>query len=60
MTGLFSAVIFALIAARLAAQLGLERLNRRNVQAHAGAVPEAFRGIVDEPTYARTVAYTLA
>jgi STE24 endopeptidase len=30
------------------------------VLAHAGAVPEAFRGIVDEPTYKKSVEYTLA
>ena len=38
----------------------LERLNRRHVLAHAGAVPEAFKGVMDEATYAKSVQYTLA
>ena len=49
-----------LILARWAAELWLSNLNRRYVLAHADAVPEAFRGIVDEPTYKKSVAYTLA
>ena len=53
-------VICALIFARWAAELWLSNLNRRHVLAHADAVPEAFRGIVDEPTYKKSVAYTLA
>lgn len=50
----------ALILARLAAEFWLSALNRRHVLAHAGAVPEAFRDIVDEPTYKKSVEYTLA
>ena len=49
-----------LIGARWAVQWWLEALNRRHVLAHAGAVPAAFQGIVDEATYARSVQYTLA
>jgi STE24 endopeptidase len=49
-----------LILAKWAAQLWLERLNARHVLAHAGAVPEAFQGVVDEATYAKSVHYTLA
>jgi STE24 endopeptidase len=30
------------------------------VLAHADAVPESFKGVVDEPTYAKTVQYSLA
>src|SRR5512139_3659403 len=56
----FAAVAVLLIVARWASQLWLERLNRRHVQARAGAVPEAFKGVVDEPTYAKSVQYTLA
>ncbi len=56
----YAFIFLLLILAKCAVQLWLERLNRRNVQAHAGAVPEAFKTIVDEPTYARTVQYTLA
>jgi STE24 endopeptidase len=55
-----SAVVLLLLVAKWAAQLWLEQLNRRHVLAHAGAVPEAFKGVVDEATYAKSVQYTLA
>jgi STE24 endopeptidase len=50
----------ALIAAKWAAQMTLEWLNRRHVQAHAAAVPEAFAGTVTPETYDKSVKYTLA
>ena len=49
-----------LISARLLGDLILERLNQRHVAGRADAVPEAFRAIVDEPTYRRSTEYTLA
>jgi len=52
--------VLGLLAAKWAVQLWLERLNQRNVLAHAGGVPAAFRDVIDGPTYARTVEYTLA
>jgi STE24 endopeptidase len=52
--------VAVLILLKWAAQLCLERLNLKHVRAHAGAVPDAFRGTVDEPTYRRSVEYTLA
>jgi len=55
-----AAIVLLLILARWAAQLWLDRLNQRHVLAHADAVPEAFRGVVDEATYAKSVQYTLA
>lgn len=55
-----AAIALLLILARWAAQLWLEQLNRRQVVAHAGAVPEAFKGVMDEATYAKSVSYTLA
>jgi STE24 endopeptidase len=58
--GIFAVIVLVLVLARWAVELALERLNRRHVQAHAGAVPETFRGIVDEATYAKSVHYTLA
>ena len=57
---LFAVIAGALILAKWAAESWLSRLNRRHVQAHADAVPEAFKGVVDAPTYARSVDYTLA
>lgn len=59
MNGFVLAVI-VLIVARMLAELWLAHLNRRHVLAHANAVPEAFRGMVDEPTYKKSVEYTLA
>jgi len=53
-------IVLVLIAARLGTELWLSRLNRRHVVAHAGAVPEAFRGMVDSATYNKSVNYTLA
>ena len=55
-----AAIVLLLILARWAAQLWLDRLNQRHVLAHADAVPEAFKGVVDEATYAKSVQYTLA
>ncbi len=52
--------VLGLIAAKWTAQLLLERLNGSRVLAHAQAVPEAFKAIIDEPTYAKSVRYTLA
>jgi STE24 endopeptidase len=49
-----------LILARLLAELWLAALNRRHVLAHAGEIPPAFLGIIDEPAYKKSVAYTLA
>ena len=49
-----------LIVLKLAMQLWLTRLNRRQVRANADAVPAAFKEIMDEATYAKSVQYTLA
>jgi STE24 endopeptidase len=50
----------AFITVKCAAQLVLERLNRRHVLLHAAAVPEAFQTVIDEPAYQKSVQYTLA
>src|SRR5260370_7178895 len=52
--------VAGVIFARCAVQLWLARLNGRYVQAHAGAIPLAFQGVVDAETYAKSVRYTLA
>jgi STE24 endopeptidase len=52
--------VLLLVVAKWAAQLWLEQLNRRHVLAHAAMVPEAFKGVVDDATYAKSVQYTLA
>src|SRR5262245_25946082 len=53
-------LILGLILAKALTQLGLARLNRRHVLAHADEVPEPFRGRIAPETYAKSVAYTLA
>ena len=53
-------IALVLILARAIAELWLSRLNQRQVRAHADEVPPAFREMVDEPTYRRSVNYTLA
>lgn len=52
-------IFFALLLAKTAASLALDALNRRETLRHARAVPAEFRGVVDEETYAKSVAYTL-
>jgi STE24 endopeptidase len=59
-TNVVAVVVLLLVLARWGAQLWLEQLNRRHVLAHAGTVPEAFKGVMDEATYAKSVRYTLA
>ena len=57
---LFAILALVLILARAITELWLSRLNERHVRAHADEVPPAFREMVDEPTYRRSVDYTLA
>ena len=56
---LFAIIALVLIFARAIAELYLSRLNQHHVRAHANEPPAAFREIVDEPTYHRSVEYTL-
>ncbi len=53
-------IVAGLVVAKCAAQLWLDALNNRNALAHAGAIPDAFRGVMDQPTYDKSVQYTLA
>lgn len=52
-------VTAVLMLLRLAGELVLLALNRAEVKRHAGAPPAAAAAIMDEPTYAKAVAYTL-
>src|SRR4030095_2231616 len=56
----FAIIALVLILARAIVELWLSRVNQRHVRAHADEVPSAFREIVDEQTYRRSVDYTLA
>lgn len=49
-----------LIVAKTIAEFVLNRLNRRQVLAHADRVPAAFREFIDDGTYQKSVQYTLA
>jgi STE24 endopeptidase len=60
LTGVIAWTTAGLVVARWVASSWLSHLNRGYVLAHANEVPQAFVGVVDEPTYARSVAYTLA
>jgi STE24 endopeptidase len=57
---IFNLAILLLICARWIAEFWLSHLNRRHVLAHANEIPPAFHGIIDEPTYKKSVEYTLA
>ena len=56
----FAIVALVLVLTRTIAELWLSRVNQRHVRAHADEVPPAFREIIDELTYRRSVDYTLA
>jgi STE24 endopeptidase len=57
---MFLLIIVALLVLKTAAEVWLDLLNRRRVLEEAGDVPEAYRGFIDEATYDKSVAYTLA
>ncbi len=57
---MFLLSIALLLAARLIGELVLAELNRREVRKHANKAPDAIAAIVDEATYAKSVAYTQA
>lgn len=53
-------IVAGLMGARLAAELALSALNRTEARRHAAAPPPGAAAVMDEPAYARSVAYTLA
>ena len=56
----FAIIALVLIVARVIAEIWLSQLNQRHVRTHANEVPPAFRGVIDEAMYRRSVDYTLA
>src|SRR5947207_9780104 len=56
----FAIIVLILILARAITELWLSRLNQRHVRGNANEVRPAFRGIIDEATYRRSIDYTLA
>jgi STE24 endopeptidase len=53
-------IFTALLALRVAADTWLDARNRRHVLAHAATPPEGVREVMDDATYQKSVAYTLA
>src|SRR5205823_4634210 len=53
-------VTLVLVLGKWLAQVGLERLNQKNVRGHAESVPPAFKDSVDPATYGKSIEYTLA
>src|SRR6184192_441566 len=56
----FAFIALVLILARAITELWLSRLNQHHVRAHVNDVPSAFRPMIDEATYRRSVDYMLA
>ncbi|PWT79286.1 MAG: peptidase M48 [Acidobacteria bacterium] len=56
----FGIIALVLILARTITELWLSWLNQRHARAHANEPPSAFRGVIDETRYRRSVDYTLA
>ena len=56
----FAIIALVFIFARATTELCLSRLNQNHVRAHSNELPPAFRGIIDDATYRRSVDYTLA
>ena len=57
---LFAIIALVLILVRAIGELWLSWLNQNHVRAHTNEVPSAFREIIGEATYHRSVDYTLA
>lgn len=56
----FLIIVLVLLVLKVTADVWLSWLNRQQVMAEAGDVPEPFRSYIDEDTYDKSVAYTLA
>ena len=56
----FATVTLSLILIRYCFELWLDGLNAAHVRNHADKVPEAFREIMDQETYKKSVQYTLS
>lgn len=53
-------LVAVLLVLKTGAEIWLDLLNRKRVLEKAGEIPEAYRDFIDEPTYDKSVAYTLA
>lgn len=51
-------IFVILLLLKTAAELILDQLNYRHVQANADSIPSAFAGMISEEKYAKSVAYT--
>jgi STE24 endopeptidase len=57
---MFLTLILVLLVLKTGAEIWLSLLNRKRVLEEAGDVPAAYRDFIDEPTYDKSVSYTLA
>lgn len=55
----FLILVIVLLLAKTATELVLDALNRKSVKANADAIPEAYRAVMDDATYRKSVGYTL-
>ena len=56
-----AAIVFiVLVLARVLAELALDWTNLRHMAANSGRIPDAYEGIMDEPTFRKAVAYATA
>lgn len=53
-------VFLLLLLAKTVFEFYLSILNERHVEAHRGAIPEAYRGVLDPERYGQSVDYTIA
>ena len=53
-------LVAALLILKTGAEIWLDLRNRKRVLEEAGEVPAAYQAFIDEPTYDKSVAYTLA
>jgi STE24 endopeptidase len=53
-------IFVSLVALKLFAELWLDFLNKHNVTRFSGKVPKVFDGFINQETYDKSVAYTLA
>ncbi|MEI7728724.1 MAG: M48 family metallopeptidase [Verrucomicrobiota bacterium] len=57
---IFALTILILLLLRAVVQFRLEQLNQRHARTHENAIPAAFRDTMDDATYRKSIAYTLA
>lgn len=60
MVSVAQGAVTALILARMLTQWWLDHLNRNHLRSTAGSLPPDLQGIIDQPTFGKSVEYSLA